>query len=146
MSLSVKEKELVSVGVSLAAGCKTCANFHFKKVRGAGASDEEIEQAMTDGIAVRDKAKKIMERQGFRLLGLKFSRTEEGEEDNATETSRMKELVSIASAYAVNCTSSLKKHLATARSIGVAEDEIEAVLDLARFIKGQADSYCCKLI
>ena len=145
MSLTTREKELVAVGVSLAAGCKTCTNYHFKKVRGAGASDEEIEQAMVDAIAVRDKAKKIMERHGFRLLGLKrFRRNEEG--DDAEETSRMRELVSVGAAYAVNCTSSLDKHLAAASSVGVTDDEMEAVVDLARFIKGRADSLCCKLI
>ena len=130
----------------MAASCKICTNHHFKKVRGTGASDEEIEQAMTVGIAVRDKARKIMERHGFRLLGLRFARAEEADEDQVAETSRMKELVSIVSAFAVNCTSSLEKHLAAARNIGVAEDEIEAVLELGRFIKGKADSYCCKLI
>lgn len=70
MPLSVKERELVAVGVSLAAGCKTCTNFHFKKVRGASASDEEIEQAMTDAITVRDKAKRIMEWHGLRTLSV----------------------------------------------------------------------------
>ena len=143
MPLSVKERELVAVGVSLATGCKTCTNFHFKKVRGAGASDEEIEQAMTDAIAVRDKAKRIMEWHGLRLLGLGKARDDE---DASLETSRMTELVSVGAAFAVNCTSSLEKHLAAARDIGVADDEIEAVLDLSRFIKGKADSLCCKLI
>ncbi len=143
MPLSVKERELVAVGVSLAAGCKTCTNFHFKKVRGAGASDEEIEQAMTDAIAVRDKAKRIMQWHGLRLLGLGKARDEE---DASSETSRMTELVSVGAAFVVNCTSSLEKHLAAARDTGVADDEIEAVLDLSRFIKGKADSLCCKLI
>ena len=143
MPLSVKERELVAVGISLAAGCKTCTNFHFKKVRGAGASDEEIEQAMTDAIAVRDKAKRIMQWHGLRLLGLGKARDEE---DASSETSRMTELVSVGAAFVVNCTSSLEKHLAAARDTGVADDEIEAVLDLSRFIKGKADSLCCKLI
>jgi len=143
MPLSAKERELVAVGISLAAGCKTCTNFHFKKVRGAGASDEEIEQAMTDAIAVRDKAKRIMEWHGLRLLGLGKARDDE---DASLETNRMTELVSVGAAFAVNCTSSLEKHLAAARDIGVADDEIEAVLDLSRFIKGKADSLCCKLI
>ena len=147
MSLTTKEKELVAVGVSLAAGCKSCTNYHFKKVRDAGASDEEIEQAMVDAIVVRDKAKKIMEGHGFKLLSLKrFGRTEDDDDDEAGEPSRMGELVSVGAAYAVNCTSSMDKHIAAARSLGIADDEIEAVVELARFIKGRADSLCCKLI
>ncbi len=145
MSLSTKDKELVAVGASLAAGCKPCTNYHFKKVRSARASDEEIKQAMLNAIAVRDRAKQIMESHGFRLLGLRFGRAEEDEE-NAVETSRITELVSVAAAFAVNCKTSLKKHLETARTFGVADDEIQEVLDLAKFIKGKADSLCCKVI
>jgi AhpD family alkylhydroperoxidase len=145
MSLTIKEKELTAVGASLAAGCKSCTDYHFKKVRGAGASDEEIKKAMTDAIAVRDEARKIMEWHGLKLLGLMFRRAED-EEDDAIETNRMTELVSVAAAFVVNCTSSLEKHLAAARDVGVTDDEIAAVVDLARFIKGKADSLCCKLI
>ncbi len=148
MSLTHKEKELVSVGASLAAGCKLCANFHFKEVQRAGASDDEIRQAMMDAIAVRDKARSIMERHGLKLLGLKFRRAAADEDDaeSVGETDRMKELVSVAAAFAVNCTSSLDKHLAGAQSVGVTVDEIQEVIDLARFIKGKADSLCCKRI
>lgn len=146
MSLTVKERELVAVGVSLAAGCKPCTDYHLKRVRGAGASDEEIEQAMMDAIAVRDKAKKIMQRHGFKLLGFKKGGRTEDDDDELGEPTRMRELVSVGAAYAVSCTSSLEEHAAAARSVGVEDNEIEAVVGLARFIRGKADSLCCKLI
>lgn len=73
-------------------------------------------------------------------MGLKRFGSTEGDDDEAGETTRMRELVSVGAAYAVNCTSSLDKYLAAARSVGVTDDEIEAVVDLARFIKGRADS------
>jgi AhpD family alkylhydroperoxidase len=145
MSLPNKEKELVAVGASVAAGCRPCTNYHFKKARAERASDEEIKQAMLDAIAVRDAAKRIMESLGFRLLGLKLGPSEMEDEANGV-TTRMTELVSVASAFAVNCKISLKKHLARARALGIGDDEIEEVLELARFIKGRADSYCCKVI
>ncbi len=146
MSLTVKERELVAVGVSLAAGCKPCTNYHLKKVRVAGASNEEIEKAVLDAIAVRDKAKTIMQRHGFKLLGLKRAERTEDIDDQRGEPTRMTELVSVGAAYALSCTSSLEEHVATARSIGVEDNEIEAVVGLARFIRGKADSLCCKLI
>lgn len=52
MNLNLKEKELVAVGVSVATGCKPCLNYHFRKVQEAGASDEEIKQAISDAICV----------------------------------------------------------------------------------------------
>lgn len=148
MSLTTKERELVSVGASLAAGCKLCANFHYKEVQRAGATDDEIRKAMMDAISVRDQAKKIMERHGLKLLGLKSRRAADDEDDSGSvnEANRMTALVSVAAAFAVNCTTSLDKHLTTARSVGVTDDEIKEVVDLARFIKGKADSLCCKRI
>ncbi len=145
MSLSNKEKELVAVGASIAAGCRPCTNYHFKKARAERASDEEIKQAMLDAIAVRDRARQMMKSLSFRLLGLKLGPAEVGEEAEV-EASRMTGLVSVAAAYAVNCKLSLKKHLEDARALGIGNDEIKEVLELARFIKGRADSYCCKII
>jgi len=147
MSLTPKEKELVSVGASLAAGCRLCANHHFRVVRKAGASDEEIEQAMNDAIAVRDSAKKIMETHGFKLL----RRKDRGSTTDAVvyvieNTTRIRELVSIAAAFSVNCESNTEAHIAAAHDLGVSDDDIESAVDTARFIKGKADSYCCKLI
>lgn len=153
MSLTPKEKELVSVGASIAAGCKLCTNYHFRQVRKAGASDGEIEQAISDAMRVRDSAARIMERHGLKLLGITRMLLGASEEKDggdvrgsSGESTRISELVGIAAAFSVNCTSSLEKHLAAARSLGVAEDVIDSVLDLARFIKGRADSLCCKLI
>jgi AhpD family alkylhydroperoxidase len=146
MSLTPKEKELVSVGASLAAGCKLCANYHFKKVRKAGATDEEIEQAMTDAIAVRDSARRIMEWHGLKLLGRRLRGEKSETPGEGEDTTRITVLVSIAAAFAVNCTSSLEKHIEAARGLGITDGDIQAVVDLGRFIKGKADSYCCKLI
>ena len=42
MSLNTKEKELISIGASVASGCKPCTSFHFKEVRKTSASDDEI--------------------------------------------------------------------------------------------------------
>jgi AhpD family alkylhydroperoxidase len=47
MALTVKEKELVNIGASVATGCKPCTDYHFKKVRKAGAQDDEIKQAIS---------------------------------------------------------------------------------------------------
>lgn len=146
MSLTPKEKQLVSVGASLAAGCKLCADYHFKKVRKAGATDEEVEQAMTDAIAVRDGARKIMEWHGLKLLGRKLLGQEGEPPVGEGDTTRMTVLVSIASAFAVNCTSSLEKYIERARRLGVADDDVRSAVEIGRFIKGKADSYCCKVI
>lgn len=143
MALTVKEKELVNIGASVATGCKPCTDFHFKKVREAGATDGEIKKAISYAMIVRDSAKEIMESHGLQHLGLS---KEEDELASAEKTTRMKELVSVAAAFAVNCTTNLKKHIALARNVDISEEEIESVLDAAQFIKGEAAYYVDQIV
>ena len=89
-----------------------------------------------------------MERHGLRLLGLRLKREveQDGEQSPAEETTRAMELVSLAAAITVNCTTSTKRHLEAARRLGISEDDIQEVARLSQFIKGQADSLCCKVL
>ena len=138
MSINYKEKELVAVGASVAAGCKPCTNYHFKKVREAGASDEEIKQAISDAMCVRNSANKIMEAHGLKHLGIEKNVDDCGCNE---ATTRIKELVSVSAAFAVNCTSNLEKHIKAAQNVGITDDEIKSVLDFTLLIKGKAASH-----
>jgi AhpD family alkylhydroperoxidase len=143
MSLSFKEKELVNVGASVAAGCKPCTSYHFKKVRAAGATDCEIQQAISDAVNVRNSALEIMANHG---LGLVAKSTKSSEVDSTVAPTRIKALVSIAAAFAVNCTTNLEKHIALARNVGITDAEVMSVLDAASFIKGRAASYAQRIV
>jgi AhpD family alkylhydroperoxidase len=143
MSLTSIEKELVNVGASVATGCKPCTDYHFEKVRDAGASDREIEQAISDALAIRDSARTIMERHGLSHLGIP-----KPVEDCClpSGTTRIRELVAVGAALAVNCTTNLERHLATARTLDITEDEIRAVRDAVVFIKGEAAHYVGQIV
>ena len=104
----------------------------------AGASDKEIKKAISDAILVRDSAKEIIESHGLKKLGITKDIHDPG---YIKKTTRSKELVSVAAAFAVNCTTNLEKHLAASRAIGLTENEIESILDAALFIKGEAAHY-----
>jgi len=145
------EVELVSIGASIAAGCRHCLTVHVREARKWGVSDREIQSAMSGALQVRESAQAIMERHGSRLLKLKiFAREDQAQSadrlDPATPATRIGQLVAIASSFAVNCTQSLEQHMSSARAIGVPEDEIEKALDISRFVKGKADSLCCKWV
>lgn len=43
--LTVREKELIAVGIAMAIQCKPCIFLHVKKCLGTGASPEEILEA-----------------------------------------------------------------------------------------------------
>jgi AhpD family alkylhydroperoxidase len=138
MAISVKEKELAAVGMSVATGCKPCTDFHVKAARKSGASDAEIKQAMSDALAVRRRATEIMEAYGLAHLG--ESRLEDGAE-HVGSTNRVKELVCIGAAFGVNCVSSLKAHLEAAESVGISHDDITMIVKLSAFIRGKAASH-----
>ena len=138
MAISAKEKELTAVGVSIVTGCKPCTEYHVKAVRKAGATDDEIGQAVIDALAVRRAATAIMERHAWADLG------EMGTETGSKPTeqaARIKTLVSIGAAFGVNCVASLEQHLAEAEAVGISQEEIATITELAAFIKRRAASH-----
>nr|WP_269808424.1 carboxymuconolactone decarboxylase family protein [Sinorhizobium alkalisoli] len=138
MAITLKEKELAALGISIAAGCKPCTDFHVKKVRESGASDAEIRQAINDALSVRRSATDIMEAYGLTHLG---ERKSAADPEDARGTDRVHELVCIGAAYGVNCVSSLKLHLDAAEKAGISHEEIETIVKLSAFIKGKAASH-----
>lgn len=106
-------------------------------MREAGASDQEIKQAIDVSLSVRNSAKEIMASHGFQHLGI----GQDVKDADCEKTTRIRELVSIAAAFAVNCTTSLEKHIAASRTVGITPDEVNSVLDSALFIKGEAAHY-----
>jgi AhpD family alkylhydroperoxidase len=143
MALENKEKELVAVGISVVAGCKPCTNYHVREVRKAGANDEEIRQAIADATCVRNSAGEIMKAHGLRQAG---EQAEEADSRCGDETSRIKELVSVGAAFAVNCTANLQEHLDAAKTVGVTEEEVNGVIELAERIKEVAASHAKKAL
>lgn len=152
MTLNQKEKEFISVGVSVAAGCKNCFESHVSEARFQGVSEDELAQSMNIGLDVRERAQAISEEHGLRVLGHKLTRwvgrTHKGETTKAEATpgTRIEELTALASAFAVNCETSLKQHQADARTAGATDEEIQEAVRISQFIKRQADSLCCKRI
>lgn len=133
--LSPKEKELVAVGASVAAGCIPCTEYHLKEVKGAGATSQEITAAIDAALCVKGSTRGIMEQVAYTALGVP---REEQPSCCAGPTDRMKELVSIAAAVAVNCPTNLRKHVDAGRSVGVRDEEMQLVVGLAKMIRSKA--------
>jgi len=51
-ALSVKTKELIAVGAAHITRCPYCIDGHVKRARKAGATDEEIAEAVFVGVAM----------------------------------------------------------------------------------------------
>ena len=133
--LTRKEKELVAVGASIAAGCQPCATHHFKAVRQAGATETEIRQAVADALCVRNSATKIITGLAEKHLGNEYT----VEEPCCSSKPLISELVSVGAALVVNCTTNLEIHLQAARTVGATERQIQTALGVARAIKKVAE-------
>ncbi len=129
--LTQKEKELVAVGASIAAGCQPCTAHHFRAARAAGATDIEIRQAVDDALCVRQSAAKVMAELAEKHLG----GAPESDGPCCSEKPRIGELVSAGAAFALNCVTDLEIHVAAARRKGATERQIETALGIARMVK-----------
>ena len=143
MTMRLKEREMVAIGASVAAGCRPCTDYHVKAAREAKLTGGEIRQAIDDAMNVRQNALEVMKAYGLQHLG-ETEETDGG--GRAGPTTRIKELVSIAAAFAVNCTTNLENHLAAAESLGISGEEIQDVTKLAGFIRGKAASHVEKMV
>ena len=143
MATTPREKELVAIGISVAAGCKPCTDHHVAVARKARASDEEIRQATAGAFIVRRRATDIMETYALAHLGENRDVAGFG---SLGQSNRMTALVCLGAAFAVNCVASLEHHLAVAEKAGVTEDEIEQIMTLAAFIKQKAASHVERLV
>lgn len=133
-TLTQKEKELVAVGASIAAGCQPCAMHHFKAVRAAGATEAEIRQAVDNARCVRNSASQIMAGLARKHLGDRHA----AEGPCCSEKPLIGELVSAGAALAVNCATSLETHLKAARAAGASDRQIQTALGMARTVKKMA--------
>jgi AhpD family alkylhydroperoxidase len=61
--LTLKQKELIAVAVSLGAGCEPCYETHLEKARKLGNADEEIREAIAVAeVVAAGKVRMMVER------------------------------------------------------------------------------------
>jgi AhpD family alkylhydroperoxidase len=60
-TMSTRHKELVAIGASVTAHCQSCLTWHLDKARQSGASDREIDMAVSIGKAVQKGSVSAME-------------------------------------------------------------------------------------
>ncbi|BAE50641.1 hypothetical protein amb1837 [Paramagnetospirillum magneticum AMB-1] len=134
MPMTMLEKELVALAISVAAGCRPCVTHHLVEVRKAGADDAAIEQAVAGAVRVRKTAT-----EGMRRHALGLDPVTDGCGCGAADP--LAELIALGAALAVNCTAGIDRHLAAARSLGIPQDRLDEVLGLASMIRSRAISH-----
>ncbi len=134
MTISILDKELVAIAVSIAAGCRPCTAHHLAAARQVGATESAIESAAARAVCVRSSATEGMRRQALEIGPQPDGRGCSGK-------SAWGELAALGASLAVNCTDSIDKHLAAARALGVAQGDVDVVFALVGKIRARAISH-----
>lgn len=141
--LDNKEKALVALAAAMAAGCTRCAEKLHPMGLAAGASADEIEWALYEGLRARESATTIMRRKAEALLDrpLKLAAMGGGE-----GPAQVTELVRIAAAAAANSAAEAARHLEGARLSGAGDPAIATALAIARTVRSKAAGYADEAI
>lgn len=129
--LNDKDRELVSIGASIAANCQPCAAFHLRAAQIAGASDSEINQAVNEALGVRRHATEGM----AQLANQYLSTSNPGSQANQL----IWELVSLSAAWAINSAPDIEEHIAAAQRLGATKGQILSATKIASAIKATAE-------
>ena len=81
MSLDTKIRELIAVGASVTASCQSCVLYHVGQALRAGASKEELSEALQVGRAVRKGAAAKLDHFVAGMTPIQTSATEPEPED-----------------------------------------------------------------
>ena len=160
--LSVKLKELIAVAVAHATGCAYCINIHVKDVKKAGASKEEVAEAIFVATALKAgaafahgvNALNAFDGQGGEELykASYFNRIKEfaslsGDgfssfidfDQKALKAGKLsvkeKELIAVAVAHVTGCPYCIDLHVKAAKKAGVSLEEISESIFVAVALK-----------
>lgn len=130
-ALSEKERALISLAASVGSGCRPCTAHHVKSVRAAGACERSIRLAVETALSGRASATAAMAEWAVGCQGC----TPEVDPPFRAGKRLVTELMSIATAVAVNSARDLEAHLDTAQQRGATAEQIRSAIGIARQIQ-----------
>lgn len=132
--LNTIEKEMIALGVSVAAGCQPCTMHHIEAARAAGTCEKGTTLALTVGADVRRAAAEEMASWAIEQLG----GTADVPDDWVRQHELIRALLSAAAAFAVNSVPEFRRYAEEAHNCGATDQQIQLAVTIARKIKGVA--------
>lgn len=129
-----KQKSLIGVGASIAAGCQPCTLSFAAAARQAGACDRGVRFAVESGLAGRQRATASMSAFASEKLA-----APELDAAFRAEKAALEALIDVATAIASNAATLVKSSVDGARARGATDDQIRAVAELARIAQRGAE-------
>lgn len=135
--LGGKEKTLIALSAAIGGGCGTCAERLYSIAGSVGATPEEIERALVEGLGQRESATRVMREKAGALLG----RAVRVEADSGELPTRLEMLGRLAASTAANSAPDALRHVDAARAAGATEPEIKVAIGIARTVRSKAESF-----
>jgi AhpD family alkylhydroperoxidase len=132
-SLTARERELVALAASVAAGCRPCTEYHVAQARSASVDDDDLREAVAAAFRVREDCRAEMAELARRLVG--------GPEAGTAARSAgglLDELMCLAASFAVNSSHGFERHLENAMAAGATRREIAVAVSIARAVRTTA--------
>jgi AhpD family alkylhydroperoxidase len=143
--LTAREREIVNLSTSIAAGCQPCTKYHVKKCMEAGVSNALIIDVTEKTKQICFQAIEIMREKVFTTLGIGQNReisTHLGM-DSKTEI-----LIGLAASYSMNSTILFEMFLNHVITQEIGEQKISELIEIKKFIhdkaKAHVDMLCTK--
>ncbi len=132
--LTAKEKSLISVSASVAAGCQPCTEHHVSAAHSAGACDRSITLAIETALGVRESATRSMAEWAARCQPVR------PELDAAFREQKrlVAALAAFAAAVAVNSVPDVRERVEAARACGATLEQIRMAVAIAVSIRRTA--------
>lgn len=129
--LSDKERTLICLAASVASGCRPCTAYHLKSARAVGVCERSIRFAVETALTGRSSATTAI---SAWAQGCQGSRPEVDSEFRASKHV-LEELMSIATAVAVNSVPDFEQHLVAARESRATLEQIVSAIEIGRQIQ-----------
>ncbi len=136
--LADRDRELLAIGTSIGAGCQPCTQYHVRAAQEAGLPADEVRRAIEGGLAVRIAGGNAVADVGRRLLGDESGVTRNG---GPSPSGRADVLAYLGAAAGCNAGGLLGGYLASARGLGVTDDELRAALEVTGAVKSMAATF-----
>jgi AhpD family alkylhydroperoxidase len=135
MALDQRDKELVAVGASIGALCRSCIDHHIGAAREAGLTEAKIARAVGAAQATERLAQQILFRHTDDLLK---TSTTSVEPIGAQQLGRDDELVALGASIGSNCHPLLAQHITGTLGQGLTASQVRSAIKMAEVVQQHA--------
>ena len=142
MNFDARLKELIAIGVSIAANCQPCLQFHATKAKENGASELEVKEAINTGKTVKKGAADRFDDFIATLTGETACKPDDPSECLKMAIDiRTTILVSIGASVATNYQPCLQLLINKAKENGISELEIKKTINVGKTVRKGAAAH-----